>query len=109
MTGARSTRSLARVAPEAKRARPERPVFRPRFTLMMLYLFGFFLLFALLFVAPRLAELVALAGELPPEELERRAFEASRGAFAGRFYWAAGLAVLATGVAAWTRALPGLR
>ena len=88
------------------------PVFRPRFTLMMLYLMGFFVLFALIFALP---DLVAGARELPPggeeltpEELEK-ASEIARNALRGRIPLAIGAAVVATGLAVWAKVLPGFR
>ncbi len=95
-------------------APPGRPraTFRPRFTLMLLYLFGFFMLFALLFALPDLLagvqELPPGGDELTPEELDR-AREIARGALRGRVPLALGAAVVATGLGIWTRALPGLR
>jgi hypothetical protein len=86
------------------------PPFRPRFTLTLLYLAGFFLLYALLFVAPDLAPLLGSAGqELPPEELQARAHEVAQHAMRGKALFAL-LASLATvGLGAWRRVLPGMR
>ena len=86
--------------PVAPPRRSSRPVFRPRFTLTLLYLAFFFLLFGMLFALPDLLEGARALGpgpeELTPEELEvarDTAREALRGgrlmvalvhAFAGR-------------------------
>ena len=99
--------------PETPARRSGRPVFRPRFTLMILYLAFFTALFALLLALP---DLISAFRELPPggataspEDLER-ASEATRRALAGgRLYFALGAAVVCVGLAAWSRALPGLR
>ena len=86
------------------------PPFRPRFTLTLLYLAGFFLLYALLLVAPDLAPLLGSAGqELPPEELQARAQEVAQHAMRGKVLFAL-LASLATvGLGTWRRILPGMR
>jgi hypothetical protein len=88
------------------------PSFRPRFTLMILYLALFFLGFALLLALPGLLEafrtLPPSEGPLTPEELEvarRAAHEALR----GRLGFAFLAAVAATGLGAWRGVLPGLR
>jgi len=51
---------------EPLRSRP--PTFRPRFTLSLLYLFGFFLLYCLLFVAPELYEVMQNVPTGPEQE-----------------------------------------
>ena len=86
-------------------------VFRPRFTLLMLYLVACFVFFALIFALPDLlagARELPPGGELTPEELEG-AREIARNALRGRIPLALGAAVVATGLAAWTRVLPGFR
>lgn len=90
-----------------------RPVtFRPRTTLMVLYLFGFFVLFAFLMVAPALIEGAQELGpgpaELTEEERERAA-QIGYEAFRGKFYWAVLASVLCVAAGAWTQRLPGLR
>ena len=90
-----------------------RPVFRPRFTLSLLYLVFFFFLFGLIIALPDLLagarELGPGPDELTPEELDR-AREITRGALAGgRLLVALGLAVIATGLGSYARLLPGLR
>jgi hypothetical protein len=86
--------------------------FQPRFTMMLLYLAACFLLFALLFALPDLIAGARALGpgpdELSPEELER-AKEIARSAMRGKVPLAFVAAVATVGVAAWRRALPGLR
>jgi hypothetical protein len=89
------------------------PVFRPRFTLTLLYLAFFFFLFGLLLALPELLEGARDLGpgpdELTPEELDR-ARETGREALrGGRVLVALALAVIATGLGAYARVLPGLR
>jgi hypothetical protein len=85
--------------------------FRPRFTLMLVYAFVFFLLYALLIALPPLLELLGphLATK-SGEELQRAATEISRRAMGGgRLSIALLLALATVGLAARFRALPGLR
>ena len=79
---------------------------------MILYLAFCFLVFAMFFALP---DLVAGARQLPPggpeltpAELEQ-ARDIARNALAGRIPIAAVVAVLATGLGAWSGRLPGLR
>lgn len=89
-------------------SRPE--PFRPKFTLLLLYLMVFFVLYGLLFAAPDLAPLLGEAGRsLPDEELQARAAEVTQSALRGKVPLALAAAVATTGLAAWRRALPGLR
>jgi len=94
---------------EPRRSRP--PTFQPRFTLSLLYLLGFFLLYGLLFVAPEIYE--ALQNVPASPEQEEAAKEALRQvvrqAVRPRLPYALA-AALATAVAA-ARAgwLPGMR
>lgn len=86
--------------------------FRPATTLMVLYLFGFFLLFGFLMVAPALIQAFLSLGPGPAEitEAERqRAIEVGYDAFAGKFHWAVLAAVLSVAAGAWSGRLPGLR
>ena len=86
------------------------PPFRPRFTLTLLYLAGFFLLYALLFVAPDLAPLLGAEGRsLPPEELQQRAHEAAQQAMRGKAIFALIASMATVALAAWRKALPGMR
>ena len=89
------------------------PPFRPSFTLLLLYVAGLFLFYAMLFALPDLlAELRRLepsTGPLTPEELERAKL-VSRQALGGGKVLISLLAALATaGFALWRRALPGVR
>ena len=99
--------------PEAPPRRSPRTVFRPRFTLTILYLAFFFLVFGMTFALPDLLEGARNLGpgpeELSPEELDEArdiAREALRG---GRLLLALGLAAIATGLGSYARVLPGLR
>ena len=89
------------------------PLFRPSFTLLLLYLAGFFLFYALLFALP---ELLAGARELPPgtepltpEELARAKEISRRALGGGRTYLAFAAALVTIAIAAWRKVLPGLR
>ncbi len=98
---------------EAPPRRAGRAVFRPRFTLSLLYLGFFFVLFGLLFALPDLLagarQLAPGPDELTPEELAQ-AREIARGALAGgRLLLALGLAVIVTGLGGFAGVLPGLR
>lgn len=99
--------------PEAPSRPSRRPVFRPRFTLTLLYLAFFFFLFAMVFALPDLLEGARSLGpgpeDLTPEELAR-ARETTREALrGGRLLVALALAVIATGLGSYARVLPGLR
>lgn len=85
------------------------PPFRPRFTLMLLYLAGFFLLYGLLLVAPDLAAFSSEASTTPPEELQARAQEAAQHAMRGKGLLALVAALATVGLCAWRRILPGMR
>ena len=90
---------------EPQRSRP--PTFQPRFTLSLLYLFAFFLLYCLLFVAP---ELHAVMQNVPPgPEQEQAAQEAVRQAVGPRLPYALAAALATTVVATRAGWLPGLR
>ena len=93
--------------------RSNRPVFRPRFTLSLLYLAFFFLLFGMLFALPDLLEGARALGpgpeELTPEELEQARDTAREALRGGRLMVALGLAVIVTGLGSYARVLPGLR
>lgn len=83
--------------------------FRPRFTLMLLYLAAFFLLYAFLLVVPGLAPLMSEAGNAPPEELQARAQEAAQHAMRGKAFFALLAALATVGLGTWRRILPGMR
>lgn len=93
---------------------PSRPSpFRPSFTLLLFYVAGFFLFYAMLFALPgligELRQLEPSAAPLTPEELER-AKQASRQALGGGKVLISLLAAVATaGLGVWRHALPGIR
>ena len=90
-----------------QRARRPRAVLRPRFTLTMLYLFGFFFVFCLILVAPALWDVLV---SMPPgPEQEQAAMEAAREAARGRLGIAFALATAVTGIGIYGRWLPGAR
>ena len=99
--------------PVAPPRRSSRPVFRPRFTLTLLYLAFFFFLFGMVFALPGLLEgaldLAPGPEELTPEELARARDTAREALQGGRLLVALALAVIATGLGAYARVLPGLR
>lgn len=87
-------------------------MFRPQFTLVALYFFGFFLFFCLLLALPALlGGLRELApGDGPLTEQERAlAAELTRDALRGRIPVALLATVAVLALALWKRALPGLR
>ena len=99
--------------PEAPPRRSNQPVFRPRFTLTLLYLAFFFFLFGILLALPDLLEGARGLGpgpeDLTPEELERARDIARDALQGGRLMVALALATVATGLGAYARVLPGLR
>jgi hypothetical protein len=87
--------------------RRQRPAFRPSFTLALLYLAGFFTLFALLLIAPELSKVL---GEVPPgPEQQRIAEQVAREAARPRIFYALVLALAAVGLGSYLRVLPGLK
>lgn len=77
---------------------------------MLLYLAGFFVVFALLFALPDLVGAyreLPPGGELTPEQMEHGE-QVAREALRGRIPVAAAAAVVVTGLAAYKRLLPGL-
>jgi hypothetical protein len=91
--------------PDPRRRRA--PVFRPRFSLAILYLVGFFFLYALLLVVPELTDVLA---QTPPgPEQEELARSASHKAIRPLLPLAAGMALLSTLAGAHFQVLPGLR
>jgi hypothetical protein len=99
--------------PEAPPRRPPRPVFRPRFTLSLLYLAFFFFLFGMIFALPDLLQGARELGpgpeELTPEEIAQARNTAREALRGGRLFLALALAVVATGLGSYARLLPGLR
>ena len=88
------------------RRRPPQ-VFRPRFTVGLLYVFALFFLFCLMIVAPALYEVWQTVP--PGPEQEAAAERMARAAVAPRLHVAFIAAVIVTAVGAHTGALPGLR
>lgn len=89
------------------------PPFRPRFTLVLFYVAGFFLLYAMLFALPDLLAGARTLGpgpeELTPEE-RAQAQEIARQALSGGKVFIALVASLATvGLGIWRNVLPGVR
>jgi ABC-type sulfate transport system permease component len=85
----------------------ERARFEPRFTLSLVYLFGFFFLFCLLFAAPALFEVWR---EVPPGPEQQAAAErAARAALGGRVLPAFVAALLTVAGLTYANALPGMR
>lgn len=81
--------------------------FRPSNTLLLLYFAAIFLFFAFALIVPALWPL--LESPVTGPELQALAEETARTAVRPRLGLALGLAVVATGVGAWLRILPGLR
>ena len=80
---------------------------RPRFTLMILYLFGFFFLYCFLLVAPALWEVLT---SLPPgPEQEEAARRAAKETIQPRLWIAVVAAVVTAGVGIHRGLLPGTR
>jgi len=97
------------VTPEPLRSRP--PAFQPRFTLSLLYLFGFFLLYCLVFVAPELYDALQNVPTSPEQEEAARKIlqEAIRQAIRPRLPYALAAALVTTVLAARAGWLPGMR
>jgi hypothetical protein len=92
--------------PQRRRAEP----FRPRFTVMILYLGFFFFLYGLLLAVPDLMDVIRQADSLPEAELRQRSEQVTqRSLGGGRVYLALASAAVTVGLGAWQRALPGLR
>ena len=88
-------------------SRRSAPAFRPSFTLALLYLGAFFVLFAFLLILP---DLLAVLRDIPPgPEQEQMAREVARQAAKPRLLWAVGLALGAVGLGAYLEVLPGLK
>lgn len=77
---------------------------------MLLYLAGFFLLYALLLVAPDLAPLLGDEGRgLAPEALQERSRQVAQRAMQGKVPIALVASIATVALAAWRKALPGMR
>lgn len=81
------------------------PGFRPRFTISILYLAGFALVFMFLMSLPGLIDVMSVGGD--EETMTRRAAEVTR--THARPYVALLLSLLATGLGAYYEVLPGMR
>jgi len=81
--------------------------FQPRFTLSILYLFGFFFLYCLLLVAPSLWEVWQTVP--PGPEQQEAAQQVAREVARPRLWIAAVLSALTTILGAHFRLLPGIR
>jgi hypothetical protein len=91
----------------ASRERPGGAAFRLRYTLTVLYLFAFVLLYCLAIAVPAMLEVLR---ELPPGPDQQAASrEAVRAVVGPRLLLALGAAVLTTVFGARARLLPGLR
>jgi len=91
--------------PPSSHRRP--PPFRPIFSLILVYFFGFFFLFCLLLIAPAL---LSLSGRTDPgPELQAQAQQVAHEAIRGRLPLAFLAALVTTGLGLYTRRLPGLR
>ena len=96
--------------PDPTRRPPTRPApFQPRFTLSLLYLFVFFLLYSLLLIAPELSAIVAPAGPEQEEAVKQAASEIARNAARPRLLWAFGASLLSVLAGSHYGFLPGLR
>jgi hypothetical protein len=83
------------------------PVFRPSYTLLMAYVVGFFVLYALLLILP---ELLRVLSEVPPgPEQQRIAEEVAREAARPRIAYAVALSLASVGLGAYLKILPGLK
>lgn len=89
---------------------PTRPAsFQPRFTLSLLYLFGLFLLYCVLFVLPELSRMVQPAAPGQEEAIKQAAAEVARQAIAPRLPFAFAAAILTLVAGSHFGFLPGLR
>ena len=83
------------------------PAFKPSFSLLILYVVGFFVLYALLLILP---ELLRVLAEVPPgPEQQEIAEQVARDAARPRVAYALGLALLSVGLGAYLKILPGLK
>jgi hypothetical protein len=83
------------------------PAFKPSFSLLILYVAGFFVLYALLLILP---ELLSVLAEVPPgPEQQKVAEQVAREAAGPRIPYAVALTLLSVGLGAYLKILPGLR
>ena len=103
---------LGAIAPSQPQKRPSyyrkvETTFQPRFTLSILYLFGFFFLYCLLLIAPSLLE---VAQTVPPgPEQQEAAQKVAHEVVRPRLWIAAVLSALTTVLGAHYRILPGMQ
>ena len=83
------------------------PTFQPRFTLGLVYLFGFFFLYCMILIAPSLNAVMETLPVGP--ELQQAAEEVAREAIRPRLWIAFGLSAITTVAGAHYRLLPGFR
>ena len=83
------------------------PTFRPRFTIGIAYLVGFFFLYAVLLLVPALTDVLATVP--PGPEQEEVAKEVAQRTFRPLLPVAAGLSLISTLLGAFFEILPGLR
>ncbi len=81
--------------------------FQPRFTLGILYLFGFFSVYCLLLIAPSLLEVLETVPTGP--EQQQAAEEVAREVMRPRLWIAVLLSAMSTVLGAHYRVLPGMR
>jgi hypothetical protein len=83
------------------------PTFQPRFTLGLIYLFGFFFLYCLILIAPSLIEVLETMPTGP--EQQQAAEEIAREVIRPKLWIATALSVITTVAGAHYRLLPGFR
>lgn len=83
------------------------PTFQPRFSLGLLYLFGFFFLYCFILVAPSLIEILATVPTGPAQQ--QAAEEIAHGVIRPKLWIAFGLSAITTVAGAHYRLLPGFR
>lgn len=88
-------------------SRRRAPAFRPSFTLALVYLVGFFLVFAFLLILPEL--LAVLRDVAPGPEQQRIAADVAQRAAAPRLIWALGFALASVALGSYLQVLPGLK
>ena len=81
-------------------------MFRPSFTLALVYLVALFFLYAFLLIMPEL--MTVLRDVQPGPEQQAIAEQAARESFRSKFPWAFALALATLGIGGWLQVLPGL-
>ncbi len=91
-------------------ARSEKAVFRPNFTLSILYLIFFFFCYALLFMYPDLSEFArTLPPSTPLEEANAKMGAYAKSLIGPRLIWMLGAALATTALGIYSGVLPGVR